>query len=47
MPAEVELKAILRTALWLAAGEWSRSEDPLVQVWREHPIQEFGRAVLS
>ncbi|HEY1637602.1 MAG TPA: CHAD domain-containing protein [Rhizomicrobium sp.] len=40
-------KAILRTALWLAAGEWSRSEDPLVQAWREHPIQEFGREVLS
>jgi CHAD domain-containing protein len=40
-------KAILRTALWLAAGEWSRSEDPLVQAWREHPIQEFGREILS
>src|SRR6185437_6880053 len=40
-------KAILRTALWLTAGDWSRSDDPLLRAWRESPIQQFAREVLG
>jgi len=39
-------KAILQIALWLAAGQWSRSDDPLLRSWRERPIKDHAREVL-
>jgi inorganic triphosphatase YgiF len=40
-------KAVLRTALWLADGDWSRSQDPLMAAWRETSVREFAREVLQ
>lgn len=39
-------KTILQIALWLAAGQWSQSDDPLLRSWRETPVRQVAREVL-
>jgi triphosphatase len=37
----------LRTALWIANGEWSKSEDPVIVSRRDRSATEFAAAVLT
>jgi triphosphatase len=37
----------LHTALWLANGAWSRSDDPLARAGRERPVADFAADTLS
>jgi triphosphatase len=39
-------KTVLRTALWLINGEWSRNADPPAVGRRERPIVDFAQEVL-
>ncbi|MBV8650524.1 MAG: CHAD domain-containing protein, partial [Alphaproteobacteria bacterium] len=40
-------KLVLRTGLWLLAGEWSRTEDPLSEARRKRPARAFAAEALT
>ena len=39
--------AVLKTALWIIDGEWSRNADPLVAARRNRPVTAFAQEVLG